>query len=450
MDIQEFKELVFVAGKKAGLEDMEIYVQRVDNFSVRIFEKEIDGYSVSVEQGVGFRARYNGKIGYAYVEALDSGSVDLLVEGAKANAKIVDSTDEIEFYAGADKYPVVEAYTEELAKVSAEEKIDFAKQLEAEAFAADERVSMVNWATTMYRETEVFIANTKGLEQSYRNNGAVAFVMALVREGEQTKTGGRQVMGSDWKKFDAKKLAREAVEEATSLLGAASVKSGDYRVMLRYDVMANLLDTFASVFSGEAVQKGLSLLQGKVGQKVAAPMVTLIDDPLLANGFASAPFDDEGVPTRTKKVIDSGLLTTYLHNLKTAKKDGVESTGNASRASFKSPVGISPSNFYIEPGEKGYTELVKDLQEGLIIISVQGSHSGANAVSGDFSLGAYGYLVEKGKISRPVDQITIAGNFFGLLADIEGIASDLEFSPGGSGNIGAPSVIVKSLSVAGL
>ncbi len=450
MDIQKFKELVFSAGKKAGLEDMEIYVERVNNFSVRVFEKEIDDYSVSVEQGVGFRARYEGKIGYAYVEAIDSGSVELLVEGAKANAKIVDSTDEIEFFAGAEKYPVVEAYDEKLAKVSAEERIEFAKQLEVEAFAADKRVSMVNWATTMYREAEVFIANTKGLEQSYRNNGAVAFVMGLVRDGEQTKTGGRQLVSRNWETFNAKKLAREAIEEATSLLGASSVKSGDYRIMLRYDVMANLLGTFASVFSAEAVQKGLSLLRDKVGQKIAAPIVTLIDDPLSADGFASAPFDGEGVPTRTKKVIDAGFLTTYLHNLKTAKKDGVESTGNASRASFKSSVGISPTNFYIDPGEKGYSELIEDLQEGLIIISVQGSHSGANAVSGDFSLGAYGYLVEGGKITRPVDQITIAGNFFELLANIEAIGSDIEFSPGGAGNIGAPSVIVKSLSVAGL
>ncbi|HHY15595.1 MAG TPA: TldD/PmbA family protein, partial [Firmicutes bacterium] len=165
---------------------------------------------------------------------------------------------------------------------------------------------------------------------------------------------------------------------------------------------------------------------------------------------ASSPFDAEGVPTRTKNVLEAGQLKTYLHNLKTAQKDGVQSTGNAARASFKSPVGISPSNFYIKPGDADYQELITELGDGLIIISVQGAHSGANPVSGDFSLGAYGYLVENGKIIRPVDQITIAGNFFDLLEDVEIVGSDLEFgSPGMGGNVGAPSLIVEKLAVAG-
>ena len=169
------------------------------------------------------------------------------------------------------------------------------------------------------------------------------------------------------------------------------------------------------------------------------------------NGGASAAFDGEGVATRTKDVIEKGRLVTFLHNLKTAKKDGVEPTGNASRASFKSPVGISPTNFFIQPGEKSYDQLVADLSDGIIIIDVQGLHSGANPVSGDFSLGAYGYLVEKGKVVRPVDQITIAGNFFKLLAAVEEVGSDLQFgTPGPRGHIGSPSLLISSLSVAGI
>lgn len=451
MDIREFKEQVFKAGLAAGLEDMEIYVSRSNDFSVRVFQTEVDDYTVSVEQGVGFRALYQGKVGNAYVEILDEESVNLLVEGAKANAQIIDSTDEIQFFGGAASYPSVDAFSSELEAVSADAKIDYAKTLEAEALATDKRVSMVNYALAGYGDSELYIANTKGLEQSFRRNGAFSYVSAVVKEGEQVKTGGRIKFGTDWEEFDAKKQAQDAVGEALSLLGASSVKSGDYKVLLRYDVVRTLLSTFSSVFSAEAVQKGLSLLQGKLGEEVANPIVTLVDDPLLKNGGASAPFDGEGVPTSTKNVIDSGKLTTFLHNLKTAKKDGVESTGNASRPSFKSPVGISPSNFYIEPGQKDFAQLVKSLGEGIIIISVQGAHSGANAVSGDFSLGAYGYLVEHGAISRAVDQITIAGNFFTLLKNIEEIGSDLQFgSPGYGGNVGSPSVIVSTLSIAGM
>ncbi|MCK9526541.1 MAG: TldD/PmbA family protein, partial [Limnochordia bacterium] len=185
-------------------------------------------------------------------------------------------------------------------------------------------------------------------------------------------------------------------------------------------------------------------------QPVASTLVTLVDDPLLKNGGASASFDGEGVATRAKNVIEKGKLITFLHNLKTAKKDGVESTGNASRASFKSPVGISPTNFFIQPGTLDYEALIERMGDGIIIINVQGLHSGADAVSGDFSLGAYGYLVENGAIVRPIEQITIAGNFFKLLEAVEAIGSDLEFgSPSSRGHVGSPSLLIRHLSVAG-
>ena len=450
MDVRQFKDKVFQAGREAGLEEMEIYAVSSKDLSIRVFQKEVDDYTLSVGQGVGFRARFAGKIGYAYAETLDEDSVYMLVEGAKANAQIIDSEDEIVFFAGAEDYPTVKANNPELEQVTPEAKIEYAKELEKEAFAADERVYLVNWAAVGYREAEAYIANTLGLEQSFSRNGAYTYVSALVKENEQVKSGGRSRYSNSWADFNARELAKEAVGEASSLLNADTVKSGEYRVLLRYDVVRTFLATFASVFSAEAVQKGLSLLAGKLGEQIASPLVTLIDDPLLENGAASTPFDGEGVPTRTKDVIAAGELKTYLHNLKTAKKDGVESTGNASRASFKSTVGISPTNFYIKPGELGYEELVRELGSGLIIISVQGAHSGANPVSGDFSLGAYGYLVEDGKIARPVDQITIAGNFFQLLQDVEAIGSDLEFGgPGMGGNVGAPSLIVTKLAVAG-
>ena len=194
----------------------------------------------------------------------------------------------------------------------------------------------------------------------------------------------------------------------------------------------------------------LSLLKGKLKTKIASDIVTLIDDPLMEKGLASIPFDDEGVATYTKAVIGEGILNTYLYNLKTAKKDGVESTGNASKASYASPIGTSPSNFYIKPGNNDIDELKKLLGKGLLITEVQGLHSGANPVSGDFSLGAKGFLIKNGLIERPVEQITIAGNFYKILLDIVDLGSDLKFGiPSGSSCFGSPSVIVKEMSVAG-
>ncbi|HHW73432.1 MAG TPA: TldD/PmbA family protein [Firmicutes bacterium] len=451
MDFRELKDRVFAAGQSAGLEELEVYATRTKNLHVAVFEGAVDDYRASLEQGVGLRARWAGRIGYAYVEKLDDDSVEYLVAGAKAAAQINESADEVEFHAGSGSYPQVSCFSQELAGVSPEELVAFCLDLERAALAADKRVAKVNRVLTGYEETEVYIANTRGLEQGFASNAAYGYVSALAKQDGQVKAGSKFLVERDWSKFNAARLAGEAAAEAVSLLGASSVPSGNYRILLRSDVARQLLATFVPVFSAEAVQKGLSLLKGKLDAEIASPLVTLVDDPLLEQGVGSVPFDGEGVASRRKQVIAAGRLVTYLHNLKTARKDGVESTGNASRPSFKSPVGIAPTNFFIEPGEQGFSDLTSALGDGLVIIDVQGTHSGANPVSGDFSLGAYGYLVEGGRVVRPVEQITIAGNFFRLLESVEAVGSDLEFgSLGGRGNMGSPSLIISSLAVAGV
>lgn len=450
MDIRKFKELVFAAGRSAGLEEMEIYATRTKELEVRVYKSEVDNYNLSDEGGVGLRARYAGKIGYAYTEALDDQSVEYLVNAVKANAQVIDSEDEIEFFAGSLSYPEVETYYPELDQVPAEEYINAALEFERTAQSADSRVDSVNWALTGYFSSDVFIANTEGLEQSFRQNLAYGFVSAVIRENGQVKTGSKSKSIYDWAQFDPAAMAREAVEEGLSLLNAETVPSGNYRIILRRDAARSILATFSGVFSAEAVQKGLSLLGDKLGAQIAAETVSLVDNPFVPHAGGSRPFDGEGVAVQKTDVIAKGQLNSFLHNLKTAKKAGVQSTGNASRPSFKSTVGIAPTNFYIEPGEDSYNALLTQLGDGLVIIDVQGLHSGANPVSGDFSLGAYGYRVENGKVVGAVDQITISGNFFTLLRDVEKVGSDLEFGlPGGAGNVGSPSLLIRGLSVAG-
>ena len=220
-------------------------------------------------------------------------------------------------------------------------------------------------------------------------------------------------------------------------------------MILRRDIAAKFLSTFSSTLSAENVQKGLSLFKDKIGKKVAASDFNLIDDPFLKGGFNSTPFDGEGVATRKKEVIKDGKLTTYLHNLKTAKRAGVESTGNAYRSSHKSSVGIAPTNMYIEEGDYSYEDIIKATDKGIIITEVQGLHSGANTISGDFSLGALGFLVENGEITRAVEQITISGNFIDMIKDIDMIGNDFEMGLPGKGHFGSPSLRIESLDIAG-
>lgn len=210
--------------------------------------------------------------------------------------------------------------------------------------------------------------------------------------------------------------------------------------------MASLLATFSGIFSAENAQEGLSLLTGKEGEMIASLAVTLMDDPLLPDGLASKPFDAEGVATRTKAIIEAGQLNTLLHNRKTAKKQGVPSTGNAGKAGYAGTIRVSPTNLFIKPGECTLLQLEQNLGEGLVITDLEGLHSGANPVSGDFSLSAKGYTVQNGVKKSPVQQITVAGNFYTLLKDIRKVGSDLLF-PGRS--VGCPSVLVDEMAVAG-
>lgn len=450
MTIQEFQEAVFRTGQEAGFDAMELYVSNSRSFNVKIFQKEVDNYSLSNVLGVGFRGEFAGKMGYAYTEILDNESVSLLVHQAKGNAQLIDSDDEVTIFAGSSEYPEVQAFNDSLAVIPVEEKIAAARRLEETAFAADARVVSVNYALFADGEEEVHMANTKGLQRCFRRNSGACFVMVVVKEGDRVKTGSSYAIGNRWDLFEPEALAEEAVEEAVSMLEAETVTSKSYPIILRNDAAGDMLKTFAGVFSAENVQKGLSRLEGQLGHAVAAPIVTLLDDPLLQDGAASAPFDGEGVAAFTKSVIEEGVLKTFLHNRKTAAKDGIPSTGNAYRSSFKAPIAIAPTNFFVQPGSDSFDALMAQMGEGIIITDLQGLHSGANGVSGDFSLAASGYLVEGGKITGAVDQITVAGNFFDVLRDVQTVGSDLKFGMGGhGGNVGCPSLLIKSLSVAG-
>lgn len=449
MSNRELIEKIFSRGKELGLGDMEIYIQGNKQFDTRIFEGEIDKYSISDETGLSFRGMYNGKMGYSYTEKVDESSIDMLIKEAIENAVTIDSEDKEEIFAGSKEYKEVSTYNSELENVTTEQKIEFAKTMEKAAFEADKRVTSVSYC--LYDEITGYslLANTKGLNLENKYNLAQAYIAVVVKEGDDVKTGANFVISNDFSKFNPEELASVAVKEALSMLGAESIDSGNYPVILRNDVAASILQAFSSVFIAENVQKNLSLLKGKLNEQIANELISIVDDPFLKDGVASTPFDGEGVATKYKKVIDKGVLKTYLHNSKTARKDGVESTGNASKSSYKSSVSISPTNMYIENGNTSIEEMIYNTEHGIMIIDVQGLHSGLNTVSGDFSLSAYGYLIEKGKIARPVNQITIAGNLYEVLKSIEAVGNDLKFGFPSSGYIGSPSLKVSGLAIAG-
>lgn len=440
---------IFQKGRETGLNDMEVYYSEGSSLSLKVFQKDLDGYSLSESEGLSLRGVYKGKMGYSYTEKVDETSIDQLVKDAAENALIIDSEDEEYIFEGSKEYKKVDSFNQALSNVGEEQKINFVKSLEEEAFRLDKRIASVEVCIYGDGYGETIMSNTKGLFLRDKSNIAYTYIAVVAKDGEDIKTGMAYRTGNDFNAFNAQDIAREAVDEALALLGARSVKSGDYNVIIRNSAAADLMEAFTGIFSAEAVQKNLSLLKGKLNEKIASDKFTLIDDPYMEGGLASKSFDGEGVACKYKKVVDKGVLKTYLYNLKTAKKDGVDTTGNASKGSYKSSIGISPSNFFVEKGERTLDEMVADIDKGILITELQGLHSGLNSVSGDFSLATLGFLIQDGKISRPVEQITMAGNYFDMLKNIEETGSDLKFGMPGEAYIGSPSLRIKKLSIAG-
>ncbi|MCL1787642.1 MAG: TldD/PmbA family protein [Defluviitaleaceae bacterium] len=450
MTFEAFRDELFAQAKAKGFADYELYYTAGDSFSVRVYQGEIAEYKNTATEGAGFRGTFGGKMGYAYTENLDSEIIPKLLENAAANAGIIEDEEVEKLYHGDDKYPDVVSYDPALNTVDTAQKIQWALDLEKYVLSLDPRVKMADYCTVSTGEGHMAMANSYGLNLSKKYNMGNAYVIARVEENGQNKSGYEYWAGRDFADFDYKKLAEKAVKEALASLGATSIPSGQYPVILDQNTTKDILGVFTSVFMAENCQKGFSLLnKSRLGETIAAPHITLRDDGVTDLSLGSMAFDAEGVATQNKAVIENGVLKTLLYNTKSAEKDGVKSTGNASKGGFGGAIGTSVTNFYLVPGTKSYDDLVAGLDKGVVITDMAGLHSGVNPVSGDFSVSADGYYVENGKIVKPVEQITVAGNFYDLLKNIETVGADLRFHSGGSGGIGAPSILVNGLSVAG-
>ena len=453
MDRNEFINRLFeTARRKAGdVPDFacEACFGSSESFEVQVKNGEIYQYNVSEGGGLGFRALLGGKMGYASTQILDEDAIDMLVDGALENAAVVESKDRQFLFGGSERYPELKLYEPRLDEIDAAQKIEMARKLEKLTLAQDERIAQVEDCALFSEKAESAIVNTLGLNVSTRGNLLGGYVSAVARDGEKVNTGFKLFFTMNPDEIDLEKVARQAAQEALSGLEAKQAPSGVYRTLLRSDVAGSLLATFSGLFSADNAQRGLSRLKGREGEAVAASCVTLMDDPHRPGSASSTPFDGEGVATAPKAVIKDGRLTTLLHNLKTAHKQGVTTTANASRPGYASPVGVAPTNFYFEPTDADFDAMLEKLGDGLLITDLQGMHAGANPIIGDFSLAAKGFMVKGGKLAEAVNQITVAGNFYDLLMGIEAVGGDLEFHAPGDSCFGSPSLLVEKLSVAG-
>lgn len=446
MNFDVLKNTLVAALNEAGLSEYEIYYMSDESISVATLNKEINSFSSSTSGGLCLRALVDGKMGYASTELMTEAEMNELPARAKANAYATEKPDTVGIFAGSDSY---EALTiEKVELLSAADLKDYAIKTGEALFAKDPAVKEGTCSQAVCAGTTIRLVNSHGVDLSLDCgvNALIGEAVVGVDGENQQDYSFKNLTGEDV----IAEVVDEAVGEALAKIGAGTVDSGKYNVVISGAQMRSLLSVFSSAFSAKAVIDGMSRLKGMEGEKVASDIVTITDDPQREGNAVGTNFDAEGVATHRKAVVDAGVLKTFLHNRETALAMGKETTANASKAGYSSPIGVRPYSFAIEPGDKTRDELFALVGEGIFITEINGLHAGANPVSGDFSLQSAGFMIRGGKKCEAVKSFTVAGNFFELLKNIAALGDKLDrgVTMGFTGFC-APDVFVPDMSVAG-
>lgn len=444
MDFELIKKALIDSADELDIKEYEIYYSFGTGTSVETLGKEISSLNSSSSGGVCFRCLVNGRMGYASTELMEASEMGELVRRAVVNAENTEKEDNVGIYAGSESYG--KTNSPEYKPLSAEQMKKTALSIQNENYAASDKVTDGTQSAVETEEMTVRIVNSHGLDLVNTSGVNIVYSAAVVLDkGEHQDDYAVEEYG----KLSDKELAEKAVRGALDNIGAEIVDTGKYDIVIAAKQMRTILSVFSSAFSAKTAQSGMSLLAGKEGQRIAAEIINITDDPMREGVSVQSPFDAEGVAAYRKAVVKDGVLLTLLHNRETAMRAGRETTGNASKGAYSSPVSVSPYAFCIEAGENTLDELFAMAENGIYVTEVKGLHAGANPVTGDFSIESAGFLIKDGKKATPVRSFTIAGNFFDMLKAISALSDKVEVGIGGPTVFGSPAVLIKDMSVAG-
>ncbi|MBR2555535.1 MAG: TldD/PmbA family protein [Aeriscardovia sp.] len=452
MDIktaEKFMEKLVKAGMEYGFEECEASFAQNGSMSIDILKGEVSSYENSATSTLSFRGLKNGQMGYCSTNILDDDSIGFLLKSAMENCEVLNDKDPQFIYCDENNKDLYfSQITDAYAKNTYKSFSELGLKLEKAILALDERIVAVDNLSIACSRGPYLIINSKGLHSYRDTDGMSIFASARANDSDgSVKTGGHYWIGNDIDSFDMDKFLAKFKENIIGKMGARSCKSGQYKTVIKSEAFQQFFMAFFSNFLATPMQRGLSLLADREGEKIASDIFTLREEPMYDKALTKIPFDDEGVLTADKAIIDKGVFATALYDLKSAYKAGKKSTGNGFRGG--SSVSEGPTNLIVEPGSKTFDELCEEAGEGIILTDLSGLHAGVNAISGDFSLLCEGYLIENGRKGRPVEQITVAGNFYEVLKAIEAVGNDIINLPSGEGEFFTPSVLVSSLAISG-
>jgi PmbA protein len=448
-DLETIARRAVEAALGAGAGDAEAWVERSTERQLRVYDGKVESLSDATSAGVGIRAFIGGRVGYAAGTDLSDAGIKALGEAAYGSASVADEDEHAglpETTGSAEIDPGALA-SAELANWSTADKIEHALAIERAARAHD-GVSQVEDTVYSDGDGSVALANSKGFTGSYDATSAWAYCSAFAGEGADLMTGMGVGIGRDPRAFDPQEVGDEAARRALALVGARQGPSKRCPVVFDAFVAASFIGFIGGMLSADAVQRGRSLFADKLGEEVATDLLLIEDDGTDPDGFASAPFDGEGSPRRHTPLIAGGRLENFLYDARTARRGDATTTANAERGSYRTPPSVGTSNLVITPGDATLDDLIAQAGDGLYVTDVAGLHSGVNPVSGTFSVGATGRLIENGELGRPVREITIASDLVTMLKGITAVGSESRWVPFG-GSVRAVPLLLGEMSMSG-
>jgi PmbA protein len=433
--------------KKQGADAADVFISSVDGFNTTVRLGNIERLQQSTSKGLGLRVFKNGATALTFTTDFQGRTVQDLVK----------QTLEIVKVSGADKYNGLAPkellgeyagklmiFDESLSKLTPEKKIEMVKEAEAAGRAVDKRITNSNGASWSNSIGQITLANSDGFVGQYKTTVASMSVGLVAEENGVKQRDFWFTFNRYFNKLDSpKSVGEEAGRRTVRRLGGRKVKSQVVPVVLDPSVAGNFVGMIFSAASGGNIYRRSSYLVDKVGQEIASPMITIVDDATMTDGLASRPFDAEGVKSSSFTLIENGVLKTYVCDSYAARRLNAKVTGNAGR-SYQSAPGVGASNLFLKNGKTDPKDIVKSVKNGLYLTEMFGS--GVNSVTGDFSQGASGFWIENGEITYPVQEITIAGNVLKALKNVQMIGNDLSFK---LGSTASPTLLVSEMTVGG-
>jgi PmbA protein len=446
-DLREVAQDIVRRAMKGGATAAECVAREGDEFSTLVRLGQVETLKESGSRSIGVRIFFGQRSASTYSSDFSRSGLDRMLNSALELAKIT-SEDPFGGIPPADQLGQIhgdlDLYHQDVYSLPGADRIDYARRTEKAALDFDPRIKNSEGGSFDAATGHKVLANSHGFVGEFSRSycSVVAVPIAQTDEGAMQRDYWFSVARTLKKLDSPEKVGRIAAERTLRRLGARKAKTAKVPVVFDPMVSTSILEHIFEGINGDSVYRGASFLAGKLGQKIAGDNVTIIDDGTIPGGFGTSPFDGEGIPTRRTVVIENGVLKSYLLNTYTAKKLGLQTTGNASRGLAGTP-GIGPGNYFLQPGPKGAKDVIAGIKEGLYVTEFLGQ--GVNLVTGDYSRGASGLWISNGELTYPVEEITVAGNLKDLFFNISEIAGDLEFR----GAVAAPTIRIDGLIVGG-